>query len=66
MRIESPRYTERFGSVRINELQQQNILNNGEEPPKPRVSAPPKTIDLQKFNKVMKKHMQSYSALAEE
>ncbi len=66
MRIEIPRDTERFGSVKINELLQQNILNNGEEPPRPHVSAPPKTIDLQKFNKVMKEHMQSYSALKEE
>ena len=64
MRIEIPRYTERFGSVRINELLQQNVLNTGEKPPKPRVSAPPKTMDL--ANKVMKEHMQSYSALAEE
>ena len=66
MRIEIPRDTERFGSVRINELLQQNAISADEEPPKPRVSAPPKTIDLQKFNKVMKEHMQSYSALAEE
>lgn len=49
----------------LSELLQRNAIKPGEEPPKPRVSVPPKKIDLQKFANVMKEHMESYSALGE-
>ncbi len=48
------------------ELLQQKALEPDEEPPKPHISVPPKTVDLQKFNKAMEEHLESYSALAEE
>ncbi len=47
----------------LDELLQRKVIKPGEKPPKPRISAPPRKIDLQKFAKVMKKHLKSYSAL---
>jgi hypothetical protein len=52
--------------VVINELQQQDAIQPDEEPPEPRIIAPPKNIDLKKFSDVMAEHMKSYSALEEE
>jgi mannosyl-3-phosphoglycerate synthase len=50
----------------IDELLQQNAIKPDEEPPKPRVIAPPRTINMKKFISVMAEHMKSYSALKEE
>jgi len=50
----------------IDELLQQNTIQSDEEPPKPRLIAPPRTINLKKFTEVMAKYMNSYSALEEE
>ncbi|MBI2860536.1 MAG: mannosyl-3-phosphoglycerate synthase [Chloroflexi bacterium] len=50
----------------MSELLQRNLLTPEEEPPKPRLSAPPKKIDLTKFFKVMEEHLPSYSALESE
>jgi len=49
----------------LDELQHQGAIKPGEGPPKPRISAPPKKIDLQKFTNVMGEHMDLYSALEE-
>ncbi len=57
MRIENPRYTERFGSVRI------NAIKPNEKPPHPNLMAPLKKIDFKKFAGIMKEHIDSYSAL---
>ena len=45
------------------ELLQQNAIQPYEEPPKPRLLAPPRTINLKKFTSVMTEHINSYSAL---
>ncbi len=45
------------------ELLQRNIIKAGEELLPPHISAPPKKIDIQKFAKIMKEHLPSYSAL---
>ena len=45
----------------LNELMQHKAIKPGDNPPKPRLSSPPKNIDLQKFAKVMGEHMESYS-----
>ena len=50
----------------IDELVQQNAIQLDEEPPKPRLIAPPRTINMKKFTAVMGKYMNSYSALEEE
>ena len=47
----------------LSELSQQNAVQPNEQPPKPRISAPPREADLKKFAKVMKEHLDSYSAL---
>ena len=47
-------------------LVQQNAIRPDEEPPKPRLIAPPQTINLKKFTAVMGECMNSYSALEEE
>ena len=47
----------------VNELLQQKAIKSGEKPPKPRISAPLKKIDLKKFKDIMGEHMESYSAL---
>ena len=49
--------------VIINELLQQNAIKPDEEPTKPRIIAPVKTIDLKKFANAMAEHMKTYSAL---
>jgi mannosyl-3-phosphoglycerate synthase len=59
----SPLCDDETKQVIMNELVQQNALKNGEKPPKPRVIAPLKNIDLKKFANVMMEHMPSYSAL---
>jgi mannosyl-3-phosphoglycerate synthase len=45
------------------ELMQQNAIKPDEEPPMPQICPPPKSINLQKFTKVMEAHMESRSAL---
>jgi len=47
----------------IDELLQQNAIRSKEEPPKPRLIAPPQTINMKKFTSVIAEHMKSYSAL---
>jgi len=47
----------------LTELLQQKSIEPGEEPPVPRISPPPKNIDIQKFTKAMGKHLESSSAL---
>ena len=47
----------------LTELLQQKAIEPGEEPPAPRISPPPKNIDIQKFTKAMGKHLESSSAL---
>jgi hypothetical protein len=65
MRVEGPRYTERFGAVRINEMQKVLELDSGrvKEPPMPQISPPPKSIDIREFTQAMEEHLESYSAL---
>jgi mannosyl-3-phosphoglycerate synthase len=48
------------------ELLQQVAIQPDEEPPKPRLIPPLRTINLKKFTAVMAEHMHSYSALEEE
>ena len=62
----SPLCEEETRQVILRELLQQNAIKPDTKPPKPRVSAPLKAIDLVKFTKVMKEHLKSYSALEEE
>jgi mannosyl-3-phosphoglycerate synthase len=50
----------------IDELVQQNAIQPDEEPPKPSLIAPPRTINMKKFTSVMTEHMHSYSASDEE
>jgi mannosyl-3-phosphoglycerate synthase len=50
----------------IDELLQQNAIRPDEEPPKPHLIPPPRTIDMKRFTSVMMEHMNSYSALDEE
>jgi len=50
----------------IDELLLQNVIQTNEEPPKPRLLAPLRTINLKRFTSVMAEHMNSYSALEEE
>jgi len=47
----------------INELLQQNAIQPDEEPPKPRLITPLRTIKLKKFTAAMMEHINSYSAL---
>lgn len=47
------------------ELLKQGAITSGEEPPKPHVIIPPKKVNRQKFEAVMKEHLNSYSALEE-
>ena len=57
MRIESPRYTGRFGSVRINEVQKVLELESGrakELPPDEKIAV-----------RTIKEHMESYFKLEE-
>ena len=54
------------GRLIIDELLQQNAIQPYEEPPKPRLIAPPRTINLKKFASVLTEHMNSYSALEKE
>jgi len=49
----------------LDQLLQQNAIKPDEGPPKPRISAPPKKMNLQKFTEVMEEHLKSYSALEE-
>ena len=46
--------------VILNELQQQEALEEGEEPPKPRIYPPLKKVDLDRFTEIMQKNMSSY------
>jgi mannosyl-3-phosphoglycerate synthase len=51
----------------INELVTQGILKTkNEEPPPPLMYRPPAEIDLKKFEDIITKHLDSYSALVEE
>lgn len=61
----SPLCEEETKRVILTELLQQNAIKPDAKPPKPRVSALLKTIDLSKFTRVMKEHLESYSALEE-
>jgi mannosyl-3-phosphoglycerate synthase len=47
----------------IDELLKQNAIQPDEEPPKPRLIAPLRTINMKRFTSVMTEHMNSYSAL---
>jgi mannosyl-3-phosphoglycerate synthase len=47
----------------LNEPTQRNVLKPDEEPPRPRVSPPPKKVDLVKFSNIMGERLESYSAL---
>ena len=62
----SPLCDDETKQVITNELLQQNALKPGEEPPKPRLIAPLKNVDLKKFTATMAENMASYSALEEE
>jgi hypothetical protein len=48
-----------------NELLKQGANTPGEEPPKPHIIIPPKKVNRQKFEAVIKEHLDSYSALEE-
>jgi len=61
----SPLCEEETKQVIIGELLQQNAIQPDEEPPKPRIIAPPKNVKLKKFTNVMAEHVESYSALEE-
>jgi len=50
----------------MDELLQQKAIPSNEEPPKPRLIAPPGTINLKGFKSVMTEHINSYSALDKE
>jgi mannosyl-3-phosphoglycerate synthase len=50
----------------MDELLQQKAIPSNEEPPKPRLIAPPGTINLKRFTSVMTEHINSYSALEKE
>jgi mannosyl-3-phosphoglycerate synthase len=52
--------------VIINELLQQNAIQLGEKPPKPRLIAPINTVNMKKFTNIMAEHLKSCSALEEE
>jgi mannosyl-3-phosphoglycerate synthase len=45
----------------VSELLQQDAIKPDDKPPKPRLSAPLKELDLQKFAKAMEEHVNSYS-----
>jgi mannosyl-3-phosphoglycerate synthase len=62
----SPLCEEETKQLIIDELVQQNAIQPDEEPPKPHLIAPPRTINMKKFTSVMMEHMNSYSALDEE
>ncbi|MEA1872651.1 MAG: mannosyl-3-phosphoglycerate synthase [Chloroflexota bacterium] len=62
----SPLCEEESKQLIIDELLQQNAIQPDEEPPKPRLITPLRTINLKKFTAVMTEHMNSYSALEEE
>jgi mannosyl-3-phosphoglycerate synthase len=62
----SPICEEETKQAIIDELLQQNAIQPEEEPPKPRLITPLKTINLNKFTKIMEEHMKSYSVLEEE
>lgn len=47
----------------LNELLQQEAIVQGEEPVKPRIIAPPKSIDLKKFLNVVEEHLDSFLVL---
>lgn len=47
----------------LDELRQQNAISQDKEPSKPRLYPPLKKVDLQKFAKAIKEHIDSYSAL---
>ena len=47
----------------LDELVRLNAIKPGEEPPRPKMSAPLKKMDFKKFTAVMKEHIHSYSAL---
>jgi mannosyl-3-phosphoglycerate synthase len=59
----SPLCEEETKQMVLNELLQQNAIKPKEEPAKRHLSAPPKTVDLPKFTKVMEVHLEAYSAL---
>lgn len=59
----SPLCEEETRQMILSELLQQKAIKPGEEPPKPHLSAPLKTVDLPKFTKVMEEHLESFSAL---
>ncbi len=73
MRLESLRYTERFGSVRINDLQNVLELDSGKKCETPRkeeiavhkIEDEVIKADVQSFSGFMKKHLQTYSVLEE-
>jgi mannosyl-3-phosphoglycerate synthase len=62
----SPLCGEETKQLIIDELLQQNAIKPDEEPPKPRLIAPLRTINMKKFSSAMMEHMNSYSALEEE
>ena len=53
----SPLCEEETKQVILDELLQQKSIKPGQEPPKSLMSAPPRTIDLPKFTKVMEENM---------
>jgi len=61
----SPLCDETTKKIILTELLHADAIKAGEEPPKPRISAPLKNINLQKFRDVMAEHLSSYSALEE-
>ncbi len=62
----SPLCEKKTKQLIIDELVQQNAVQLDEEPPKPRLIAPPRTVNMKEFASVMMEYMDSYSALEEE
>jgi mannosyl-3-phosphoglycerate synthase len=62
----SPLCEEETKQLIINELLQQNAIQPDQEPPKPHLINPLRTVNLKKFTAAMAEHMKSYSALEEE
>ena len=46
--------------VILDELQQQEAIGEGEEPPPPRIYPPLKKINLEKFAEIIREHISSY------
>jgi mannosyl-3-phosphoglycerate synthase len=62
----SPLCEEETKQLILDELLQQNAIQPDEEPPKPRLIAPIKAVNLKKFTAAMAEHMKSYSSLEEQ